>query len=243
MLAGEDLEGRACRWPPRPRRGRGTTRPSRWSAPVTGRCRRAGRAAPGGRCTICPVRTSTMSPGSTATRASSQAASRSPGMIGYPGSSTSRPRARATSSRTPRLTTVVSRWMPQRAAPGGGDGGGRVAVVDHAAVAAVGQGVPVGGALGGHGEDVLAEADPVGFLGVDRQVHLDHGAGRVDAPLDEPELDPLGLRERQPEGEGPAGHDRGGRPAPGLVVDQVQRADLVVGPPPPPIADAGGHLG
>ena len=49
--------------------------------------------------------------------ASSHAASRSPGMIGYPGSSTSRPRARATSSRTPRLTTVVRRWMPQRAAP------------------------------------------------------------------------------------------------------------------------------
>ena len=50
--------------------------------------------------------------------------------------------------------------------------------------------------------DVLAEADPVGVGGVERLVDLDHRAGGVDPALDEPELDPLGLREGQPEGEG-----------------------------------------
>ena len=117
----------------------------------------------------------------------------------------------------------------------GRDGRRRVPVVDDAAVAAVGEGVPVRGALGGQGEDVLAEADPLGLVGRDRLVDLDHGAARVDAALDESRLDPLRRRERQPEGERLAGGDGGGAPAPGGVIDQVEGADLVLRSPPPPL--------
>ncbi len=125
----------------------------------------------------------------------------------------------------------------------GGDGRGRVAVVDHAAVTAVGERVPVGGALRGQGEDVLAEADPIGLLRVHREVDLDHGAGRIDPALDESGLDPLRLRQGQPEREGPAGHHRRRAAASCLVIDEVEGADLVVGPPPPPVAHPGGHVG
>ena len=107
----------------------------------------------------------------------------------------------------------------------------------------MGQRVPVRGALGGQGEDVLAEADPLGLIRIDRLVHLDHGAGRIDAALDEPRLDPLRLRQGQPEGEALPVDDRGGATAPGRVVDQVEGPELVLGTPPPPVAHPGRHLG
>ena len=77
---------------------------------------------------------------------------------------------------------------------------GGVPVVDVAAVADMGQPVPVGGALQRQRDHVLAGAHPRGIR-AQRLVDLDHRAGRVHPSLDEPRLDPLGLREGETEGE------------------------------------------
>ncbi len=130
----------------------------------------------------------------------------------------------------------------EAARPLGGHGVGRVAVVHAAAVAHVGQGVPVGGALQGEGERVVACADPVGVV-AERTVDGEHGVAGVVAAGDDAHLDPLGLRERQAEGVGPPGPHAPRRTPSGLVVDEVERAQLVVLPPASPVADPGGDLG
>ena len=121
---------------------------------------------------ICPVRTSSTSPGSAVTPAAASAASRSSPAIGWPSSKWSTPWSRATSASRPRVTIGPNVSMPSRWAPAASHDPGVDAVVQPAVVADVGEGVPVGGGLHAHGHGVVAGAEVgrvAGVGGVDRE--------------------------------------------------------------------------
>ena len=196
----------------------------------------------GARCTICPVRTSTMSPGRDLEAGEG---ARRVEVLGH--------------DRVARIEDVetLGPGHVEEHAPADhglqavdaaacrtvlGDARCRVPVVDDAAVADVGQRVPVGGALGGQGQDVLAGADPR-RVRAQRMVDLDHRPGRIDPTLDEARLNAFGGREGKSQGEGLAGRDGRRRPPPGRLVDQVQGAQFVLGTPAAPVADTGCDLG
>ena len=128
---------------------------------------------------------------------------------------------------------------PETARPRRVDRRCRVPVVERAAVAHMRQSVPMRGALQRHDDDVLVGADPFGVVG-QRHVHVRHGAHRVEAARHDTLLDPLGLRQGQAHGEGPARPDTARRPAAHLVGDEVERAELVVVAPATPVPHPGG---
>jgi len=93
----------------------------------------------------------------------------------------------------------------------------------------------MGRRLKAHDHGVVAARD--GPRAEDLLVDLHHGVQRVDPAGDHPGLHAV-LFERQRERDAAAGADAGRRRADHLVGDQVQRADLVLRAPPPPVVDA-----
>ena len=112
-------------------------------------------------------------------------------------------------------------------------------VVEGVVVAHVGQAVPVGGGLQGHGHDVVGEVGDQSFaVGVAQvgTVDLHHGVQRVDPPVHLADLHPAGVGEVEGARHPAAGaHQRGGV-GHRAVGDQVERAEAVVVAPAPPVA-------
>ena len=105
-----------CRWRPRRRRGRGTTRRSASDGPAL--IAAYPIRSPARNSDIAPVRTSTTSPGSTETPAAAHAASKSAPVSGVPDSSTSTPCQPGDVEQHAARTPATSRSpMPHRAAP------------------------------------------------------------------------------------------------------------------------------
>ena len=114
------------------------------------------------------------------------------------------------------------------------------AVVELAAVAHVGERIPVGGGLGAHAHPLVAGGEAVGVAGV-LDVHGDHLERRVVAPRNAAGLGPIGI-ERDGQREGAPLANRRRAPLDGGRVDQVERAPSVVAPPPASVGHPGGEF-
>ena len=192
-----------------------------------------------------PVRTSSRSP--RPTRADSPCAaivaSRCSAVMAKPsGSSPSVPIARPTSSSTPRPAISAGDGLDagDQVALAGDDVAGTAAVPGVAVVEDVAEAVPLGGGLQRHGDDVVGAADAVrealvAALGV--RAGVEHGVHRVGAPP------PALLRAVRVEATGRARscaprRTSAGALAPLGVVEEVQRAEDVVGAPAAPVGAA-----
>ena len=137
---------------------------------------------------------------------------------------------------------------PQPARPGLGDRRGRdtrcrACALGAGPVGDVGQAVPVGGALHGHGDHVLGEGDPSGVVAHDGSLTLTMVRVGLTRPGMKPIWIPSSAERGRPRGKAVPVPDGGHASEPGGPVDEVERADLVVGTPPAPVGDAGGQLG
>ena len=182
-----------------------------------------------------------MSPGRMATRPCSAASSRSSAVTSWSLGEPLEPLGRAHVEQHAPPGEVPDVLDPEH---GGSarrvDRGDRHPVVEGVVVAHVGQAVPVGGGLQGHGHDVVGEVrDHALAVGVAEvgAVDLHHGVQRVDPPVHLADLHAVGVLEVQRARHPPPGpHQRGGV-GDGFVGDQVEGAEAVVVAPAPPVAD------
>ena len=102
------------------------------------------------------------------------------------------------------------------------------------AIGAVGQAVPVRGALHGEGDDVLGERNPLGIVALGF-VDRDHRVLRVDPTFDESQLNPVGGGHGKAKSKGVGIHHGSEASAPRCLVDEIQGPNLVIGPPASPV--------